>query len=156
MKKLVLFLIISFSLFVIQCNAQWQDTNSVIAKKINNKQHINSNLKNKAIDNFDEFYVKFYKDTIFQKSRILYPLKGYIKYWDDDTAKEDSWLNNKIVITPKETLELNYKNLKSEILKKDTIVTEKYWLENSGLFIERNFIRKAGKWYLYIYNISNL
>jgi hypothetical protein len=53
-------------------------------------------------EDFTFFYSKFYSDTSFQSERILKPLKGTIKTWDDDVVKEESWDNKKVIVTPKE------------------------------------------------------
>jgi len=108
-------------------------------------------------EDFSSFYQKFYTDTIFQDSRILKPLEGTIKSWnDEDVVREESWINRKIRITPKEKFLESYKNLKTELLKSDSSVAEKYWIDQSGFFVRRKFILKKGKWYLFSYDISNL
>jgi hypothetical protein len=86
----------------------------------------------------------------------LKPLKGKIIEWDDDIVKEETWDNKKVTITPKEKFLQVYKNLKTDLIKKDTVVIEKYWIEQSGFLVERRFILQYGKWYLYSYDISNL
>ena len=110
----------------------------------------------KMAEGFSLFYSKFYNDINFQHERILAPLKGTITTWDDDIIKEESWDNKEITVTPKEKFLEVYKNLKTNLIKKDNIVIEKYWIEQSGFLIEKTFILKSGKWYLYSYNISAL
>jgi hypothetical protein len=130
----------------------------VIAGCINLQYTNNQTAKNKITnEDFNTFSIKFYADTIFQQSRILKPLKGIIKYWNDnETVKEKSWGKNKITITSKEIFLKVYKNLKTELILTDTLVTEKYWLEQSGFHVEKQFLLKEGNWYLYRYDISNL
>ncbi len=115
-----------------------------------------STLNLTVSEDFSFFYTKFYSDTSYQSKRILKPLKGTIKAWDDDVVKEESWDNKKVTITPKVKFLQVYKNLKTDLIKKDTIVIEKYWIEQSGFQIEKKFILQSGKWYLYSYDISNL
>jgi hypothetical protein len=107
-------------------------------------------------EDFSFFYSKFYYDTCFQSERILKPLKGTIRYWNNDTIIEESWTDKKITITSKENYLQVYENLKTDLLIKDTLVLEKYWIEQSGFIIEKKFILKSGKWYLYSYDISNI
>lgn len=107
-------------------------------------------------EDFTIFNSMFYSDSNFQNSRIIKPLKGTIKNWDDDVIKEESWINKEVIVTPKERFMQVYNNLKVDLIKNDTIVIEKYWIEQSGFLIEKCFILKSGKWYLYSYNISNL
>lgn len=112
--------------------------------------------KVKISEDFFSFYEKFYNDTVFQNKRILRPLKGIIKTWYDDVIKEESWDNKEIRLTPKEKYLHVYKNLKTDLMINDTIVVEKFWIEQSGFFIEKVYIIQTGRWYLYSYDISNL
>ena len=112
--------------------------------------------KVKISEDFFSFYEKFYNDTVFQNKRILRPLKGTIKTWYDDVIKEESWDNKEIRLTPKEKYFQVYKNLKTDLKINDTIVIEKFWIEQSGFFIEKVYIIQTGRWYLYSYDISNL
>lgn len=139
---------IMLCLIIISCN----NKKNFIFEDLNNK---NSNIQ--AAEDFNLFYTKFYIDTIFQKQRILKPLKGTIKSIDeDDKLIEESWLKNKITITAKEEFKKVYKNLKTDLIKSDTLIIEKYWIEQSGFSVEKKYILNSGKWFLYSYNITNL
>ncbi len=123
----------------------------------NPTQRINNKAINEVvIQDFNSFYSKFYNDSSFQHERILRPLKGTIKAWENDSVKEESWNNKRIIVTPKENFMQVYKNLKTDLIKRDSSAIEKYWIDQSGFIIEKKFILKSNKWYLYIYNISNL
>jgi hypothetical protein len=113
-------------------------------------------LSQSVSEDFSSFYLKFYNDTSYQNERILKPLKGKIKAWDDEIVKEESWDNKKVTITPKEIFLQVYKNLKTDIVKKDTVVIEKYWIEQSGFYVEKRFVLRSSKWYLFSYDITNL
>jgi len=128
-------------------------TSGCINSQKNSKQ---TSLAQIMPEDFSFFYSKFYNDTSYQNERILKPLKGSIKTWDDDVVKEETWDNKKITVTSKEKFIQIYKNLKTDLIKKDTVVIEKYWIEQSGFLVEKCFILKSGKWYLYRYDISNL
>jgi len=124
---------------------------------INSQEQSKQTSLNQTVpEYFSYFYSKFYSDTSYQNERILKPLKGIIKAWDDDVVKEESWDNKKVTITSKEKFLQVYKNLKTDLIKKDSVVIEKYWIEQSGFLVEKRFILKSGKWYLYSYDISNL
>jgi len=130
---------------------------AIITGCINSQEKSNQTTLNQtASEDFSFFYSKFYSDTSYQNERILKPLKGTIKAWDDDVAKEESWDNKKVTVTPKEKFLQVYKNLKTDLIKKDTVVIEKYWIEQSGFQVEKRFILQSGKWYLFSYDISNL
>lgn len=130
----------------------------VITTGCNNSQEKSKQtiLNQTVSEDFSSFYSKFYSNTSYQNERILKPLKGKIIEWDDDIVKEETWDNKKVTITSKEKFLQVYKNLKTDLIKKDTVVIEKYWIEQSGFLVERRFILQYGKWYLYSYDISNL
>jgi hypothetical protein len=124
---------------------------------INSQERINRAVSRQIVsEDFSFFYSRFYSDTNYQNARILKPLKGTIKSWNDDFIKEEGWDNKKVTVTAKEKFMQIYINLKTDLIKKDTIVIEKYWIEQSGFQVERKFILKSGKWYLFSYDISNL
>jgi hypothetical protein len=139
MKKILTILIVIMA----ACHSI-NDNNSKVISKMN------------ISEDFDNFYSKFYIDKTFQHERILLPLKGIIKSWDNDEVKEDTWEGKEIIITPEQEFSNVYKNLKVELSKKDTVAIENFWIENSGFRIERIFILRDSKWFLYSYNISNL
>ena len=107
-------------------------------------------------EDFSEFYAMFFEDTVFQKERIILPLKGNIKTWVGDSIKEDTWVGKDIVVTAKEVFVDSYSNLKTDLIDLDSIYIEKYWLDQSGFIIEREYVRNNGLWYLSRYDISNL
>ncbi|OFX60296.1 MAG: hypothetical protein A2066_02215 [Bacteroidetes bacterium GWB2_41_8] len=129
----------------------------ITAGCINSQEKSNQTTLSQTVsEDFSFFYSKFYSDTSYQSERTLKPLRGTIKEWDDDVVKEESWDNKKVTMAPKEKFLQIYKNLKSDLIKKDTLVIEKYWIEQSGFQVEKKFILKSGKWYLYSYDLSNL
>ncbi|MFB6344104.1 DUF4348 domain-containing protein [Saccharicrinis sp. FJH62] len=108
---------------------------------------------------FEKFLEKFYSDTLFQQSRISKPLKGVILDWDDndDSVIESSWDNKKLeFITSYQSINREMTNTKQSFSSKSNQVTELIFSDNSGFYLEREFIRKKGKWYLERYKISNL
>jgi hypothetical protein len=111
-----------------------------------------------STENFDVFIKKFKNDTIFRKSRILYPLKGYNS---DDI--EESLVTNKKINYEWKTKMLNYyldKNYpenqyKTEIEKSQDQVKETILIEGSGFKIISKYILKEKKWYLNYYFYQN-
>lgn len=103
---------------------------------------------------FTEFNQKFHTDSLFQMSRIKFPIGG---------NKVDGW-------EKRETWDLkNWEMLKSPVSKKnafkeyqhqasfsDTLVTEKYWIQDSGFSTEVRFKKADGKWFLVYFNDVNL
>lgn len=111
-------------------------------------------------EEFDLFYIKFYQDSIFQISRICFPVGGVIKYWNENNDPNiiiEKWQESKMpIISSKETLLKHYNNIESSITKADSMVIEKHWIENSGFSIERRYKLIYNKWYLVYYDLFNL
>ncbi len=107
-------------------------------------------------EDFTVFYELFYSDDTFQQTRILLPLEGIIKSWEENDIKEETWEGRDIVISSKDVYLESYPNLKTEILELDSSYVEKYWLEQSGFLLKREFVQRNGRWYLMRYDISNI
>src|SRR5690606_1749984 len=105
----------------------------------------NSKCKEKiAIENFNTFYDKFHKDSLFQISRIKFPLEGV--YVDSKGEKEWSarnWTMLKIKIFDVDTSEYKVK-----IQRTDTTFYQKFWLDSSGFWGEYKFQSLNNKWFL--------
>ena len=118
-------------------------------------------------EEFETFYQKFYDDSIFQISRVKFPLPGYnsneVSGIPEDFAQEqginfdqepffwskDSW---RLV----EPLEKQDVDIQKALNESDTLVTEKLFIPNSGFLIEKRFERADdGKWYLTYYYYQN-
>ena len=121
-----------------------------------NSQAPRNSVAEEPTEEFESFYTRFYSDTSFQNSRIILPLEGTIRSWEGDGIIEDTWAKQKISITDKGVYMNQYQNLKVEIKKVNSSYIERYWLENSGFFIEREFVIREGKWCLSRYDISNI
>jgi Domain of unknown function (DUF4348) len=115
-------------------------------------------------EDFNIFYNRFYSDSIFQKSRIEFPLLG-IHYINEDGKFESKELtkwqetefhvikntfpdNDTVLIVGREIY-------KRRISKQDTLVIENVFLENSGFQIIKKFGIKERKWYLISYDEYN-
>lgn len=115
------------------------------------------------IENFEEFYSKFYSDSTFQINRIEFPLKGYNSDFDDgipdDVREELSMKPQEEFMWKKNEWEMlknvNDENLKKELNKSDTLVVERIYKEASGYEILRKFKPINNKWYLIYYSYSN-
>ncbi len=96
-------------------------------------------------EGFDQFYSKFHSDSVFQMSRIVFPLEGIntedmsildtIYYWT-----EDKWV---FLREPDSNI------FQIEYEKTDTTVIEEVTSEGHlGLVFKSYFEIKKGKWYL--------
>ena len=99
-------------------------------------------------ENFDVFYEKFYKDTIFQQQRIKFPLQGC------------ETLSKKEIGLPF-TVENKLNNIKDpdytiEVVKTSTEYSCKAYIPDSTFILMAKFKIINGKWYLYYYYSSFL
>jgi len=105
-------------------------------------------------ENFENFYIKFNQDSIFQINRIKFPLKVNIidgNYNPNEVNENTHW----------ERKDWRFLNLKSshfkiKILKTDFIIKHSVYLENSGFEVYREFKIEKGKWFLTYYSFQDL
>lgn len=106
--------------------------------------------ENRLPDDFHDFYNQFHTDSIFQMSRIVFPLKGIAQ--SDDTTKvieniswlEDEWILHRPFDDQGGTFE-------REFINTANIITEKI-SANGGLFaLEKRYAKLGGKWHLIFY-----
>jgi hypothetical protein len=96
------------------------------------------------IENFDTFYNRFHNDTIFQLSRVNFPLEGFMvdhdgeKNWDKSNW---SYLKIKVYDVDTDQFKVYYKKTSNQFIQKS-------WIENSGFLSEYRFKPINGKWYL--------
>ncbi len=146
--------------------------NSCIAETSNNtarEKDTQTIQMNQAItnENFEVFYKRFYSDSLFQISRIIFPLKGFNSdEYDSELGKKNPpyfWKRKEWTFL--ETLPQNYvryekkdwvEEYKKEIKhNKDLSVLEKIFIVDSGYKEERIFKLVNGKWYLVFYSYKN-
>jgi len=111
-------------------------------KQANKKTSIQE-LSKTSIENFDEFYDKFHKDSLFQISRLKFPLKGGPDGDNNEkwTKKNWSMLKTKIYDVDKSQYKVSYKRDKKSF-------TEKIWIEDSGFEFECKFELIGNQWFL--------
>jgi len=138
--KALLFILLSISL--LGCSSQ-------NGRKENSQ---NSNSNNKKDESFEEFFNRFYQDSIFQETRVIRPLMGGIL----TEGNIEKWGYKKFRIYSKEEVLKEIPELKSEIQKNDSIRIERLWVDNSGFNVEREFVNRNGKWLLKRIDITNI
>ena len=118
----------------------------------------------KSIENFESFYDKFYSDSVFQFSRINFPLKGGEvlgdNYVPSDIAGEESeerkeWNLEDFGVMLKE-INGYPSDYKSEIDKSENLIKEKIYLPESGYYEIRHYVLKENEWYLDYFFIQDL
>lgn len=117
------------------------------------KSASSTNFKKKSsIENFDEFYNRFHTDSLFQMSRIKFPLQGKKVDWEGEKSwSEKNWKTMKVRIFDVDTSEF-----KTDYRKTENSFVEKFWIEDSGYRSEYRFNLIRKKWYLVYANELNL
>jgi len=121
-------------------------------------------IGNKSGENFDKFHEKFFTDSMFQKSRIEFPLPGkHYKFTEGEFVPEelskwqkDEWTVMENAFKGNDTIAV-YGNdtYKRRIKKTDTSVTETIFLVDSGFKVILKFGLSGRKWYLKRYDEFN-
>ncbi len=107
-----------------------------------------------ADEPFDVFFDRFHADSIFQMSRIQFPLPGVNT---DHMQMEDTvyhWTESNWELHHDFNLDTTDFIVEKNIL--DSLVVEKIYLENSGFIVERTFKKLEGLWFLVYFKNINL
>jgi hypothetical protein len=103
-----------------------------------------NSLKKTSTEDFDQFYNKFHSDSLFQISRIKFPLGGMsLEGYESTPWTKGNWLMMKTRIQDIDTTqyEISYK-------KTDKQFNQKVWIKDSGFSSEYKFELIDKKWYL--------
>ncbi len=105
---------------------------------------------NKA-ENFDQFYKRFHTDSLFQMSRITFPLEGLPSFAEEAqfTGERFRWQRDDW----EQHLLINYDafpDLSQNLVKEQGQVKESINMGN-GFGLERHFALEEGKWFLVFY-----
>ncbi|MBI9069056.1 MAG: DUF4348 domain-containing protein [Salinivirgaceae bacterium] len=104
--------------------------------------------KTASYEDFESFYMKFHKDSLFQISRIKFPLQGY----DIDTSENASkWSKQNWVMHKAQISSVDTSKYKIEVQTNKEIRKERIFIEGGGFSTERVFKRINGKWYLTLF-----
>ena len=120
--------------FVVACHSQRKSLSSV------------------SNENFDEFYLKFHNDSLFQLQRIIFPLEGG-KY---DYDSEEAWTPKNWQIKKVTVHQVDLQEYSIEFDRSDTLVFERIYLPNSGFDFQCRYRLMNGKWYLFYCIDQNL
>lgn len=150
MKIYKAFVFFAFCIFFLSCNKDktqkepkldFQTKNSVASKK------------KELVENFDEFNKKFHSDSLFQVSRVDFPIEGmHVSGFEQYNWTRKNWQFQAIPVAEKTEID----EYEHSLIKTDTLITEKFWIPNSGFEVERQFKLINNKWFLIYYNDINL
>jgi len=130
---------------------------------------LQSLTKSTHSENFEEFSIKFYTDSLFQLSRINFPLKGLYNIEVPETPKNPigdsiitSWKKNDWNLLKNDYFKNNESKVVIEnntylrkIKKSSKTVIIKTYIENSGFSVTEKFALKKDKWYLIYFSSLN-
>ena len=101
-------------------------------------------ITNSSIENFEFFYDKFHKDSLFQISRLKFPLKGS----PDRGNINEKWTKVNWHILKTKIYDVDTTQYKVAFEKHEKSFIEKVWLEDSGFSFEYKFELIDNKWFL--------
>ncbi|WP_428228538.1 hypothetical protein [Flavobacterium sp.] len=104
-------------------------------------------------ENFDMFNSRFHSDSVFQISRVDFPIDGIsVSGFDRHNWRKENWKFITVPVSEKNEIE----NYEHSLVKTDTLVIERFWIPKSGFEVERQFKLLKNKWFLIYYNDINL
>lgn len=110
-------------------------------------------VKQELPESFEEFNKKFHSDSLFQVSRVDFPIEGkHVAGFEQYNWTRKNWQFQAIPVAEKTEIG----EYQHSLVKTDTLITEKFWIDNSGFEVERQFRLIKNKWFLIYYNDINL
>ncbi|MBL0738209.1 hypothetical protein JI750_15020 [Flavobacterium sp. GN10] len=110
-------------------------------------------VKQELPESFEEFNKKFHSDSLFQVSRVDFPIEGkHVAGFEQYNWTRKNWQFQAIPVAEKTEIG----EYQHSLVKTDTLVTERFWIDNSGFEVERQFKLIGNKWFLIYYNDINL
>lgn len=148
-KHLFLFITIVGLMVFVGCNRTTKELTTTEPPKIERTEKASP----PALESYASFYKKFHKDSIFQISRIMFPMKGH---FIDTVGDLHKWNSNNWIIHRSEIQTVDTSVYKVELKDFNDFKTELLFIEGGGFKVERKFKRINGKWYLVYYTDENL
>jgi len=95
-------------------------------------------------ENFTKFYDRFHKDSVFQMSRIKFPLSGM----SADGSGEKNWDKKNWRVMRVKIYDVDTAQFKVYFKKTEKVFIQKVWIANSGFSSECRFELIDRRWYL--------
>ena len=103
------------------------------------------------VEDFEQFHDKFLTDSLFQMSRIAFPLQGAKSTFLPDSLKTNFWVEEEWNMHRKVE---GLKDYEHKIIQQEDIVVEVFYDEIGG-GIQKNYMAIDGKWQLVYYSDYN-
>ncbi|KFF05452.1 hypothetical protein [Flavobacterium reichenbachii] len=134
-------IIIAFIFTILSCN------------KNKNNHKLSLEKEGRQIENFDQFNKRFHSDSVFQISRVDFPIEGtHVSGFEHYDWTKKNWEFQIVPVSEQNKID----EYQHSLIKSDTLIIEKFWIENSGFQVERKFKIIDGKWFLIYYNDISL
>ncbi len=157
MNNKFLIVIIAFFLFsvIISCNRTTKEVTTISKEEVKPEIKKESTKKSKAVkyENYNTFYNRFHRDSLFQMSRVKFPIGGY---FTDTVGEERTWSKTNWIMHRSKIQEADTSIYKVNIESATTVKKEELFIEGGGFKVERKFQRINGKWFLVYYIDENL
>lgn len=142
MKVRTFVFILIFASLLVHCNRKAIPSADKQAKPALQKETSGSSAKRE--ENFDNFYQRFHKDSLFQISRVQFPLKGQKFNLKGTSAwKKETWMMIKGTANEVDKADFNVKTI-----KKPDSYFEGIYCKNCGFSFEMEYRLINGRWYL--------
>lgn len=147
-------IIVSILLIFSACNRTTKEitTNTKDDVVIKDSTPVKKEYKPILSENYDEFYADFHRDSIFQMSRIEFPIQGE---YTDEEGVSIAWNSHNWIMHRSPIQSVDTSIYKVEVVNTNNSSDEIIWIEGSGFKTERKFKRIQGIWYLTYYNDDN-
>ncbi len=136
--------ILGCALLLVQCNRKVNPVAEKKSKPISKNENSKPASAAKGVENFDNFYQRFHKDSLFQISRVQFPLKGEkVNLKGNSAWKKEKWMMIKGTAN-----EINRNEFNVKTSKKADSYFEGIYCKNCGFSFEMEYRLINGKWYL--------
>jgi hypothetical protein len=101
-------------------------------------------LKKNSGEDFDKFYERFHEDSVFQVSRLKFPVDG-MSVKGEEKVK---WTRDNLPLLKTKIYDIDTTRFKITFRKTEKMFTQKVWIEDSEFSSEYRFELINKKWYL--------
>lgn len=154
MKISIIVLVFAFISSLLSCTNKVNQESDLNSKTVVIKtDSVAKYIKKELPESFDEFNKRFHSDSLFQVSRVDFPIEGkHVAGFEQYNWTRKNW--QFLAIPVAEKTEIG--EYQHSLVKTDTLITERFWIDNSGFEVERQFKLIKNKWFLIYYNDINL
>lgn len=105
---------------------------------------VKNGRNSKPDEDFNQFYLLFHSDSVFQMERIQFPLEG----GSYDSENETKWNKKNWQLKKYTVYDVDTTQYKVEFNFTDTMVNERIYIPNSGFDFLCKYKLIDGKWFL--------